>query len=519
MASRPGPHPDRRALLAGAAALAGCSVYRPRAVVPISATLRAGPFTLGVASGDPLPDGFVIWTRLAPEPLHGGGMPPAPVAVRWQVASDERFASVVREGWTIATAALAHSVHVEVGGLDPARWYWYRFQTGAEISPVGRARTAPAPGARTARLRFATVSCQHWQSGHYTGFSHLAAEDLDFVIHLGDYIYEFGIDPTGVRWHDGPAVRTLAGYRNRYALYKSDPLLQAAHAAFPWMVIWDDHEVIDDYAGPYTPGGGDPRRFLLRRAAAYQAFYEHLPLRLTARPGGPDMLLFRRLAFGDLLDLHLLDTRQYRNVIPPRDDRAPRPAAQPESATMLGARQEAWLKNGLSQSQARWNALAQGIWLSQRVYPPADLPAPLINVDKWDGFPAARRRLTRFLAERRPPNPVVLTGDDHRAWVADVKADFDDPASPTVATELVGAAISSSGDGTDMTPEVMAILASHPHLKYHLARRGYLRCQLDQNRWQTDVRAMPFVTRPGAPIATAASFVIEAGHPGAQRSD
>ena len=510
--------PDRRALLAGAAALAGCSLPR-RIPVSGAAKLRPGLFTLGVASGDPAPDGFVIWTRLAPDPLHGGGMPPEAVPVRWQVAPDEYFSIVLREGWTIASPALAHSVHVEVGGLDPGRWYWYRFQVGGELSPSGRARTTPPLGAPTDRLSFATVSCQHWQSGHYTAFSHLAAEELDFVVHLGDYIYEFGIDPGGVRRHEGPAVRTLAAYRNRYALYKSDPLLQAAHAASPWVVIWDDHEVVDNYAGSHTPDGEDPQRFLLRRAAAYQAFYEHLPLRRTARPGGPDLLLFRRLAFGDLLDLHLLDTRQYRNLTPPDHERRPRPREQPDAATMLGPHQETWLLDGLARSRARWNALAQGIWLSQRLYPPGGDQEPLANVDKWDGYPAARRRLIQFLAERQPPNPVVLTGDDHRTWVADVKADFDDPASATVATELVGASISSGGDGADMTDEVMAMLASQPHLKYHLGRRGYLRCLLRPDRWQTDVRALPYVSRPGAPISTAASFLVESGHPGAQRSD
>ncbi len=416
--------------------------------------LPADLFTLGVASGNPTPDGFVLWTRLAPNPFHGGGMPPEPVAVSWQVATDDKMSAVVSQGEAIAVPGLAHSVHAEIAGLAPGSWYWYRFRVGSEVSPIGRARTAPASGARLDRLHFAATSCLDWQTGHYTGFQHLCAEDLDFVVHLGDYIYEGGVDPQAVRQHNGPEVTTLADYRNRYALYKSDPLLQAAHAFFPWIVIWDDHEVVDNYGGGFDIRGEDTDRFAQRRAAAYQAFYEHMPLRSSARPNGPDMLLYRRLGFGDLLDLHLLDTRQYRSLPPSRNGWT-RPAPEPpdsRAASMLGLRQEAWLRRGLQGSNARWNALAQGIFLAQRVYPTAERGVRLSNRDKWDGYPAARQRLTRFFAERGPLNPVVLTGDDHRTWIGDVKENFDDPRSATVASELVCPALSSSGDGIAASP-------------------------------------------------------------------
>jgi alkaline phosphatase D len=520
--------PSRRALLSGAAAAwAASSLSRALAAKARSAGTSPGPersstFTLGVASGDPTPDGFVLWTRLAPDPLHGGGMPPEAFVVGWQVATDESMTKIVRDGNTIATPALAHSVHVEVGGLESGRPYWYRFQAGGDVSPIGRTRTAPDRHAPVNRLSFATTSCQHWQSGLYTGYQHLGSEDLEFVVHLGDYIYEGGVEVRAVRPHSGPEVKTLEDYRNRYALYKTDPLLQAAHAAFPWIVIWDDHEVIDNYSGAFDRYSDDPRKFLRRRAAAYQAFYEHLPLRLSSAPNGPDMLLYRRLGFGDLLDLHLLDTRQYRSLAPTRFVRGPRISADlPENraASLLGQRQEAWLQDGLQSSRACWNALAQGIFMAQRLYPsPSESGVPLCSPDKWDGYPAARRRLTRLFSERRTPNPFVLTGDDHRTWIADLKENFDDSRSGAVASEFVGAAISSSGDGSEVSPGSQAILAANPHLKYHHGWRGYLRFRLDHRRLHADVRVMPYVSRPGAPIVTSATFTIEAGRPGVQRA-
>jgi alkaline phosphatase D len=540
----------RRGLLSSAAAwLAGCSVRQALRPTDLLLTTRvpANPFTLGVASGDPRPDGVVLWTRLAPDPVKGGGMPPQAVVVDWQVATDEKMEHVVRDGWALALPELGHSVHVELERLEPSRHYWYRFRAGADLSPVGRTRTAPPAGAHVDRVRFAFTSCHAWQAGLYTGYRHLIDEDLDFLVHLGDYIYEGGVAANAIRPHNGPEIFTLDDYRNRYALYKTDPLLQAAHAAMPWVVTWDDHEVHDNYAGVLGKRGEDPRLFLLRRAAAYQAFYEHLPLRRSSLPARGEMQLYRRLSYGNLLDLHVLDTRQYRTVQPGLSERGPRVIEDPgiggelmaaavttatttstarasasvpgQAPTMLGDRQEAWLFDGLSRSSARWNALAQGIFVAQRIYPtPPETTEVMVNLDKWDGFPAARRRLLGFLGERRLPNTVILTGDEHTGWVADLKANFDDPASPTLASEFVGTALSSGGDGSDTNPNAQAILATNPHVKFHSGRRGYVRCQLDHKRWQADLRAMPFVTRPGAPIATCASFVIEAGHPGAQRT-
>ena len=319
---------SRRALLSSAAAAwAGTSLSRAlaardRSVAKTTTTgLRSGPFTLGVASGDPTPDGFVLWTRLAPDPLRGGGMPPQAVVVTWQVGTDEGMNRIVREGKTVATAAFAHAVHVEVAGLESGRWYWYRFQAGGEVSPTGRTRTAPDRHAPVQKLAFATASCHHWQAGLYTGYQHLAAEELDFVVHLGDYIYEGGVDSRAVRPHNGPEAKTLEDYRNRYALYKTDPHLQAAHAAFPWMVIWDDHEVIDNYSGPHDRYSDDPQQFLRRRAAAYQAFYEHLPLRLTSMPNGAGHVALPPDRF-----------RRPPRPAPPRHPPVPQLASQPPRA-------------------------------------------------------------------------------------------------------------------------------------------------------------------------------------------
>ncbi|MBD2018750.1 alkaline phosphatase D family protein, partial [Leptolyngbya sp. FACHB-36] len=302
----------RRAVLLGAGAFIGAGlgyalINRTRS----SQTL----FSLGVASGEPLPDGVVLWTRLAPEPLNGGGMPPQPMSVQWQVAVDEQMRRVVQRGTTIAVPELAHSVHVEVNGLEPARWYWYRFQAGDQQSSIGRTRTAPALTSHVDRLRFAFASCQHYEHGYYAAYRDMAAADLDFVVHLGDYIYEGAATTGESRQHNGSDLVTLEQYRDRYALYKTDPDLQAAHAAFPWIVTWDDHEVAGNYAN-LTANGQSQQAFLQRRASAYQAYYEHMPLRRSSRPQGANLQLYRRFSFGDLAEFNVLDTRQYRSKQP-----------------------------------------------------------------------------------------------------------------------------------------------------------------------------------------------------------
>jgi alkaline phosphatase D len=385
------------ALIFGAGPFTERAEARPR--------FSGDPFGLGVASGDPLPDGFVLWTRLAPDPLAEdgrGGMPNRRVDARWEVAADERFRLVVRRGSAAARPELAHSVHVEVRGLQPGREYFYRFRAGGQTCPVGRARTTPAFGGAVGEMAFAFASCQQYEHGYYNAYARMAEEDLDLVVHLGDYIYEYGPNdyraPGGnVRIHNSPEITTLPAYRNRHAQYRSDAHLRAAHAAFPWVVTWDDHEVENNYADEIPELGQSPEAFLQRRAAAYQAYYEHMPLRRSSVPRGPDLRLYRRLAWGNLAEFNLLDTRQNRDD-QPNDDRfnsPPSGEAQDPNRTITGRQQEQWLLDGLAGSGARWNVLAQQVFFAQQDVNAGEGVG--INPDAWDGYAAQRDRIVDFL--------------------------------------------------------------------------------------------------------------------------
>jgi alkaline phosphatase D len=478
----------------------------------------ANPFALGVASGDPLPDGIVLWTRLAPDPANGGGMTPETVEVRWEIAADDTFADIVQSGTELATPELAHSVHVDVSGLEPGREYAYRFTTGDEVSPVGRTKTAPAANAPLDRLRFAAVSCAHYEHGFFTAYRHLAQEEVDFAVCLGDYIYEYGPKSEYENAAGGPVrnvtggeTMTLDDYRNRHALYKSDADLQAAHAAFPWIVTWDDHEVDNDYAGSASENGDPVEAFLARRAAAYQAYYEHMPLRPESLPHGPDARIYRRLSFGDLAELNLLDTRQYRSDqacggVAPRCDASLDPAV-----TLTGPEQEAWLFDGLAGSNARWNVIAQQVMMAQL---DGDLSPDeqLFNHDQWDGYPLARQRLLDHLQASGVINPIVLTGDVHSSWVADLKLNFDDETSPTVGTEFVTTSVTSFNP---LGNRLRFLLPSNPHFSFFDLAHGYTRHEITPDLWRADYRAIPSVNEPEQPIDTTASFVVENGKPGA----
>jgi alkaline phosphatase D len=484
------------------------------------------PFTLGVASGDPAPDGFVLWTRLAPDPMdHTGGLPSKDFAVDWQVATDEAMTNVVRSGTALAPDALAHSVHVEVAGLDPRHEYFYRFRAGGELSPVGRTMTTPPPGAPLDELRFAFASCQKWDDGYYSAYRRMAEEDLDLVIHLGDYIYEYGIGATGgfrnvpIGEQFASETINLTRYRLQHALYRTDPDLQEAHRLFPWVVTWDDHEVENDYSGTDAEGPPYGNRFLKRRAAAYQAYYEHLPLRQSAMPSGMGMLLYRSITYGDLAEFSVLDTRQYRSGPPCGRGEQPRcPAALDPATTMTGPDQERWLLDELNGSTARWNVIAQQVMMGQldhRIYYEGN---EVFWQDAWDGFPAARARILQHVASRGIENPVVITGDWHSTFVNDLKIDFDDPDSATVATEFVGTSISSNGDGIVYGPYYGPMIPDNPHIKFFDGdRRGYVRCRVTPEQWETDLRMVSTVSRSDAPVETFASFVVENGVPGAQQ--
>ncbi|MFN6568732.1 alkaline phosphatase [Dendronalium sp. ChiSLP03b] len=507
----------RRNFLLGAGFFTGLAVASQELPALAKPRFSDYPFKLGVASGDPLPDGVVLWTRLAPEPLYGGGMPLRNVVVRWQVALDENMRKVVQRGTVLATPALAHSVHVDVRGLEPGRWYWYQFQVGSEDSPIGRTRTPGAFNNAIKQLNFAFVSCQDWQNGFYTAYRHIVNEELDLVVHLGDYIYEYGPQSGGPRQHNSPEIVTLQDYRNRHALYKTDPNLQAAHAAFPWIVTWDDHEVENNYANLIPEENQSQQAFVTRRANAYQAYYEHMPLRRSSLPNRADMQLYRRLTFGDLAEFHVLDTRQYRTDQPCNDGLKPRCIqALDANATMTGAKQEQWLFRGLDKSRSRWNVIAQQTMLAEYDFDGRP-EIGVFNMDQWDGYVAARDRLLSFLNQRQPSNPIVITGDIHSSWVHDLKLDFKNPASATVGTEFVGTSITSDFPTSFIAP-VQAALSDNPHTKFFDgAFRGYVRCKLTQERWQSDYRAVSSIIDPNASISTLASFVVQNGQPGAQR--
>jgi alkaline phosphatase D len=509
------PPVSRRSFLVATTSLAAAALWSSRApgAVQTNPIFSDDPFSLGVASGDPAPDGVVLWTRLAPKPLEAGGMPPEPVEVSWQVAEDEAMTKVVRSGTTVATPEWAHSVHVEIDGLRPARTYWYQFRAGREVSPKGRTRTTPPADANPASLRFAFASCQHFEQGHFTALEHMAQEDLDLALHLGDYIYEYAGKEKAVRKHSGPKLDSLDDYRNRHAQYKTDKALQAAHAAVPWIVTWDDHEFEDNCAGDVPAQKGiSTAAFLNRRARAYQAYYEHMPLRRSALPKGPDMLLYRRIAFGRLAEFFVLDTRQYRTDQPCGDgNKFPCAAVYDPRATLLGAPQRRWLLDGLGASAARWNVLAQQVMMARVDRNSGDGVA--YSMDQWPGYESERRYLLKCLDERRVKNPVVLAGDIHNNWANNLVIDFDDPGSKTVATEFVGTSITSGGDGSNIPKNLDRLLSENPFVKFHNNERGYVRCEVKPGLWRTDYQTVAYVTRPGAPLLTRASFVIEEGQP------
>ncbi len=530
----------RTFILGGSAAVAGLAARRTPSAPITSPVFGQTPFTLGVASGDPLPDGVVLWTRLAPYPFEvQGGMAPDAVEVRWQVATDDRMTRIARQGTAVAEADWAHSVHVEVQGLEPDRPYWYRLTAGSEESPVGRTKTAPAPGTMPDRFTFAFASCQRWDHGLYTAYRDLARRDVDLVVHLGDYIYESGIHPgTQLRPGDYPGhiltrCSTLADYRNRYALYKLDPHLQEAHRLARWLVTWDDHEVENNSYGEMPRDVPVDHLLLELRTAAYQAWYEHQPVRKAARPVGPDLRLYRHRAFGDLVEFNVLDTRQYRspqgtscNAGQRSDGDGFCPASLDPDRTLLGDRQKSWLADRLDRASARWNVLAQQVPFA-RIDHEADPVRRSFGgkqMDAWDGYAFEREQVSAAVASAaraRTFAPIVITGDVHANHVWDLKTDWDDETGASVyGTEFVGTSISSAGDearadGGGYTTECGNRNGnSHNHLYDN--HRGYVLCHLTADRWEPVYRVMPNVVDEHAEASTLASFVVEHGNPGAQ---
>lgn len=484
------------------------SSRRDRRASAATPPLAADPFTLSVASGDPLPDGFVIWTRLAPDPLAAdgfGGVPPQTFQLEWEVALDPRFAQLARTGTALAGPDTAHAVHVDVRGLEPGREYWFRFRSDDWLSQVGRAVTAPPLGSLPDRLRIAQVSCAQYAEGYFTVYRRLAESHPDLVVHLGDYIYEFAPYAGSTRSYVGAECRDLATYRQRYAQYHLDPDLQAAHETSPFVTVFDDHEVSNNWAG-LSPARPDAH-FAERRAGAFKAFWENLPMRQPQRPVGYDMQLYRRLRWGRLANLHLLDTRQFRSDQACNDGYKACAEAGSPTRTMLGPAQQAWLGDGLRRSAARWDLLAQQVVLARRDANSG--AAKVTSMDAWDGYERARFLMTQSWVEAGVRNPVVLTGDVHSAWANELKLTYDRPAA-SVGVELVTSSITSAGDGYD-NAGTHPWMPWNPHLKFYNNLRGWIDLTLTPGSLTARYRVVSKVTTRNAPAWTKATYVVKDG--------
>lgn len=476
---------------------------------PAGTGLDADPFTLGVASGDPLPESVILWTRLAPDPLAsdgGGGAPADPIDVAWDLALDDAFEQLVGSGTATAEPAHGHSVHVDADGLDPATDYFYRFRVGDFTSPVGRTRTLPAADSSPEQVRLAIANCQYFESGYYAAYRYIAEDQVDLVVHLGDYIYE--LPALGGERSSAPTQTptTLEAFRLRYSSYKVDPDLQAAHASAPFTLTWDDHEVADNYMGDTLPNGAAPAEVRRLRAAAYQAWWENLPVRVDP-PDGPDLVVYHDVTFGDLARLYLLDERQYADEPPCRGETVPYDdgncAAVDDPRTRLGAEQEAWLDETAGQGGVTWNLLGTPVALAG-----IDLGTdePEYFLDLWDGYPQARQQVIELLAT--VDNPVVISGDYHQGMVLDVNETPFDTDSPLVATEF-------------MAPPISSVLFSQPvdartpQLHEQLDGNGYLLVTVTPDDVTADFRILDDVRDPDSDVTTASTWRVDAGDPAA----
>ena len=493
--------------------------------------LPAVSFASGVASGSPEPDGVVLWTRISaahsvtaashlPKPLPPQLPPQLPVA--WQVWPEGQSDQVVAHGTVMAQAQWGHSVHAEVTGLRPDQWYQYRFQAGDAQSPVGRTRTLPLATAMPSGLRLAYASCQRWEDGHYAAYRHMRADQPDMVVFLGDYIYEYASrkPDKAVRTHSLRHARSLSDYRDRYALYRSDPDLQAMHAACPWLLTWDDHEVENNYAGLLSTAGTTDLG--TQRRAAYQAFYEFMPIRRAAWQQGLQSLLGNeplrihlRLDFGRLARVHLLDNRQYRDAPPcgtkPNDKLAAVCVAdEPPLHSMLGLAQESWLQEGLTEAAQRgqqWNLLAQQTCFTPRNYRSG--PGVRQSLDSWDAFPQARQRLLDALVASRAQNPVFLGGDIHQNWVAEVHQNPYKTSTPVVAAEFCGTSITSR---VGINTNAARTKARNPHcLLANSDYRGYGLVDISPTQMKVALRVIEDVRQAEAGVSTLATFSVHAG--------
>ncbi len=519
----------RREFLAVAQA-AAATLWLPRSVWA-QPRLATDPFTLGVASGAPTADSVVLWTRLVADSLvpSAEAADAAGVTVRWELALDAQFKQIVQKGQHMALPVLAHSVHVEVANLQADRWYFYRFMLGDAVSATGRTRTLPAPDAQASRLRIAYASCQRWEHGYFSAYTHMLQEDVDCVMFLGDYIYEYPNASNAVRKPTGGWVVTLDDYRQRYALHKSEPELQAMHAACPWLMAWDDHEVQNDYAGT-TEGDNGPRaNFAARRMAAYQAYYEHMPLRASALTravaglaSGAELRIYQQMQFGRLAQITLLDTRQYKSPLAcTRGGVAGSSTVDPAQCaiwndparTMLGAQQEAWFAKAAMQSRGPWNICGQSSLVGPRDF--KNGAGQSLWNDGWDGYGPARSRLVNAMAQNTRSMPVLLGGDVHSNWVGHVKADYAKPSSANVGVEFCGTSITARANVSDKLAEQ---LVRNPHFIFaDDVQKGYGVAQFTPKQMTASLRVVSDVTQRVTTVKTLAQFAVQAGQASVER--
>lgn len=474
------------------------------------------PFTLGVASGDPTPHRVVIWTRLAPQPLDPtGGMDDRSYRVTWEVALDESFEETVFTGVARADAAHAHSIHVDLSELEPAVEFFYRFRAGKHVSAIGRTQSMPLL-TMPESITIGAACCQNYEAGYFAAHRDIAKARLDALVFLGDYIYESSTRQSRrtARRHRLPEATDLAGYRARYALYKSDPDLQAAHASCPWIVTWSDHEVSDNYAGLEDNGGPATREeFARRRDAAYRAWWEHMPVRLAPPVPGEDFPIYRQFSVGSLLEITVLDCRQYRSdqacTHRSSTHEAPCNEVSDASRTMLGSAQEQWVGKAIGSSNTTWSALVSDTIVMNTTH-----DRLIDNYDQWDGYPAARQRLVRALEESKAKNLVVLSGDSHLSAAGNLVTGG--AARVALAAEFVTPSISSS-------PGAKAddLLAAHRSgalpdvLDVDIKHRGWVRHTITADTWTAEYRSVDRPTLRRSTVSVWSRFSIDAGVPGA----